>query len=136
MIARSKVAGFTLIETLVAFALAATSLALLFSINAGSNGTVVLANEYMQATELARSLLAEHATTERSLTFTKSGVELDKYRWRISAQPLRENATSTDGGAPLFALREITVEVAWQSRDSARQVELRTAAPIFPERRP
>jgi type II secretory pathway pseudopilin PulG len=130
---RRNDAGFTLIETLVAFAIAATSLALLFRINAGSSATAVLADEYVQATTLGRSLLAEQGATERSLNFTKTGVELEKYHWRVSSQPLR-TATSRDGGKPLFALREIAVEVTWQSRDKARQVELRTATPVFTER--
>jgi Tfp pilus assembly protein PilV len=133
MNARRSVQGFTLIETLVAFTIAATSLALLFRINAASNGTAALAEEYVQATALARSLLAEHNVTERAVTFSRSGVELDKYRWRVRGERSREatDVQATPGMA--FAVREMTVEIEWESRDRVRAIELHTAAPLFPE---
>jgi general secretion pathway protein I len=133
---RSQIGGFTLIETLVAFTIAATALALLFRINAGSNATATLADEYVQATALARSLLAEHGVTESALLFSRNATERGKYRWRIRAEPLRDLVTPQDGIPAPFALRLLTAEVEWDSRDRVRVVQLRTAGPVFPERGP
>ena len=60
---RNACAGFTLIEILVAFTIATTSLGLLYQIHANSTATVLLSQDYQEATELAQSLVAARSAT-------------------------------------------------------------------------
>jgi general secretion pathway protein I len=138
--------GFTLIEVLVAFAIAAMSLTLLLRIQTNSAGTVVVAEEYLIATELAQSLLDELSVTEASLDFARAGRFADKYVWTVRADRYVNQATDrpergaasagpdTDADLP-FALREIAVSITWPSRDRSEHIELRTIRP-FTSREP
>ncbi len=126
---RSASAGFTLIEILVAFTIATTSLGLLYQIHANSTATILLSQDYQQATELAQSLVADLATTKRSVSFTEHGVSADKYRWTVRAAELTSGSNVSDG-AP-FRLRDVAVDVSWRARDKERHVSLHTAKPFF-----
>jgi len=119
--------GFTLIETLVAFVIVAISMTLLFRIHASSTTTSILAEEYVYATELARSLLAELAVTEPT-AFARSGLHGGKYRWNAAGEAYAD--APADADAP-WRLRVIRVEVEWRSRDKTRRVSLETVKPFF-----
>jgi prepilin-type N-terminal cleavage/methylation domain-containing protein len=129
-------AGFTLIETLVAFTIGATALGLLYKIHADGATTQVLAGEYLAATELAESLVAELPATETSIGFARNGVASEKYRWSIRAEPRAADNAALDERSAHYQLREVSVEVEWRSRDKERRVALHTVKPFFPERPP
>lgn len=123
---RAASAGFTLLEILIAFAIATTTVGLLLRIHANSTTTVVLSEEYQTATVLAQTLLAELPVTERSLEFMRTGSS-GKYGWEVRASALSEAPT---GDTP-YRLRSIAAEVAWSSRDRERRIELRTVRPFY-----
>lgn len=134
MMQLARSAGFTLIETLVAFVIAATSLGLLFGIHSNAATTSVVAEEYLFATELAQSLIAELTATERTVSFARSGVARDKYRWTARAEALAMPHPEQTDTADRYELRAVTVRVDWRSRDKERQIELQTVKPFFQER--
>jgi general secretion pathway protein I len=128
--------GFTLIEVLVAFAIAATSLGLLYRVHANSTATAVRAQEYLEATELARSVLEELAATEAVGAFERSGRQGERYEWRARAVELAAAATDpfAQVGEPEYGLRDVTVSVEWISRTQQRRFELRTVQPFVEPR--
>jgi prepilin-type N-terminal cleavage/methylation domain-containing protein len=139
--------GFTLIEVLVAFAIATAALGLLFRIYANSTATVLLSEEYEVATELAESLVDEHAMTEDGIAFERDGVVAGKYRWRVTGEAYRdrperglaepksgsESESESEGMRPAYPLRSIDVDVAWQSHDRERDISLRALRPVLPD---
>lgn len=129
-------AGFTLIETLVAFTIGATALGLLYKIHADSATTSILAEEYLAASELAESLVAELPVTEASIGFSRSGVAAEKYHWAVHAEPMAAENAMLDERGTRYQLRDVAADVEWRSRDKSRRIELRTVKPFFPERKP
>ena len=127
---RASNAGFTLLEVLVAFTIATTSLGLLFRIQASATATVLLSEEYRAATALAQTLIAEHSVTERRLAFTRAG-SMDKYAWTLRADPYPGAPAAGTEHRPPYRLRSIAAEVTWESRDRERHVSVRTLKPFF-----
>jgi general secretion pathway protein I len=127
---RAANAGFTLLEILVAFTIATTALGLLFRIHANSTATVVLSEEYQEATVLAQALIAEHSVTERGVAFTKTG-STDRYKWVVRGSA--HSGATGDGPAqpPPYTLRAIAAEVRWAGRDRDRRVAVKTVKPFF-----
>lgn len=123
--------GFTLIEVLVAFAIAATSLGLLFGILSSSARTIVLAEDYLDATELARSVLDEADSIDQNWRFERTGVVHDKFTWTARADRYAGEAAASSVDGTVYGLRRIDVEVVWQARDKKRRIELRTVRPFF-----
>jgi hypothetical protein len=136
MTRRWRSSGFTLIETLVAFTVAATALGLLYKIHANGAATAALAGEYLAATELAQSLLAELPATEPSIDFARSGVAVEKYRWAVFSEAFSAENTALDERTARYQLRNVSVEIEWRSRDKERRIDLHTVKPFFPERTP
>jgi type II secretory pathway pseudopilin PulG len=131
-------AGFTLLETLVAFVIAATSLGLLYQVHSNATTTSALAGEYLVATELAESVVAELAETEKAVAFARSGVADEKYRWTVRAAALPPPIAEAEAREQTarFQLREVSVEIEWRSRERDRHIELHTVKPFFPEGEP
>lgn len=119
--------GFTLIEVLVAFTIAATSIGLLFQIHGRATATIVIAEESLYAIELARSLIDEYSATIENLAFRREGVDAEKYRWTVSASEFAD-PTAVDS-SPKYNLRDIRVVVTWMSRTGERALELHTVKP-------
>lgn len=127
---RAANAGFTLLEILVAFTIATTALGLLFSIHASSTATVVLSEEYHEATALAQALIAEHSVTERGVAFTKAG-RADRYDWVVRGNDHSGATGDSSAQRPPYRLRAIAVEVRWTGRDRDRRVAVKTVKPLF-----
>lgn len=127
---RAANAGFTLLEILVAFTIATTTLGLLFSIHARSTATVVLSEEYQEATALAQALIAQHSVTERGVAFTRTG-STEKYDWAVRGSA--HSGATGDSGAqrPPYTLRDIAAEVRWTGRDRDRRIAVKTVKPFF-----
>ena len=121
--------GFTLLEVLVAFAIAAPALILLFGQGATSVGAARSSAMYAEAISRAKSRL--EAFSERSLQPGETnGDDGGGFRWRTSVVPLRTvparhrppRATPYATGTTLFA---VTVELTWPG-SGARAVTLET----------
>ena len=112
--------GFSLLETLVAFTIAALSLGAIFGLFSRSTVSTAVGTEYGQALELARSLAAASAAG----TAHRTGVSAQKYAWTVSVTP---HANGSYAG-PL-ALERIAVDVTWPSRGGQRSVRLDTLRP-------
>jgi general secretion pathway protein I len=116
---RSTVAGFTLIEVLVALAIAGLGLgALLVAVNQGL-GSVGSAQQYMEATRRAQSRLATFGTAMAVGEGDWSGDDGGGYSWRVQAHIL----PGADQKAPLVPYA-VDVTVAWQSNGQTRTVLL------------
>jgi general secretion pathway protein I len=127
---RAANAGFTLLEILVAFTIATTALGLLFRIHANSTATVVLSEEYQEATVLAQALIAEHSVTERGVAFTKTG-STDRYKWVVRGSAHSGATGHGPAQPPPYTLRAIAAEVRWAGRDRDRRVAVKTVKPLF-----
>lgn len=128
---RRRDAGFTLLEVLVAFAVAAPALALLYSGGAGSIEITRTAAFYQQALSRAQSrldLLVDGALTPGE----RDGDDGGGFLWRTSVGPVATLTPSRSvdprgashvGGATLYA---VSVEVSWPAPGGLRSVTLDT----------
>lgn len=117
---RSAKQGFTLLETLLAFAIASLVLAGVYTVSARSLTTFNTAQERYFATELARSLLDEIAYANAPMADT--GQYKQAWNWEISSTQVSGLRTT-----PLdthFAFYEVTAIVSLPKRVDLEPVEL------------
>ena len=124
--------GFSLIEVLVAFSIAAISLAILFQIYAKGVAAATLGEEYTQAIAVAESRLAETGQSEDINDGQRSGREGDKYSWTVITTDYIEEQES-EYQTP-FELKHVEVEVSWDSRGKTRSIKLNTLKPFLKEK--
>ncbi len=105
--ARGREAGFTLLETLVAFIIAALFLAVLA--NAGIDGLRAsrISAQYQEALVRAQSHLA--AAIETARAGDRQGDEGDGYHWHVRIVPIGHIVTAS-GPATLLA---VSVAISW-----------------------
>jgi general secretion pathway protein I len=122
--------GFTLIEVLVAFVIAAAALGALYHGVAGSLAATGSSGRYDEALSRARSHLA---TVGRGIPLrpdSQRGEEGHDFRWQIVITPIttaRSNPPGEDGTtAPPLTLYSVQVTEAWGDSDGSRQVRLST----------
>jgi general secretion pathway protein I len=122
--------GFALLEVLVAFAIAAPVLALLYRQGVTSIGITQSAAAYQEAASRAQSRLS--SLTDANLApGDQSGDDDGGFAWRTRIVPLASAAPPRPlprsspfaGGTTLFA---VTVEVAWPGPTGGRRVVLNT----------
>ena len=119
--------GFSLIEVLVAFSIAAVSLGILFQIYAKGSTSAVVGGEYAQAIAIAESKLAEIGLSESLDAGDRNGSEINKFNWQISIQDYEEEQP-TDFVSRL-SLKQVNVTVSWHSRGKQRSITLNTIKP-------
>ncbi len=119
--------GFSLLEVLVAFTIAAMSLGVLFQIYAKGTTSAILGEEYAQAIVIAESKLAEVGISENLEISERTGLEYNKYNWHIVTRDYIEDSPS-DFTSNL-SLKEVTVEVYWNSQRNQRSIKLHTLKP-------
>lgn len=119
--------GFTLLELLVAFAIMALSLGMLYRASGSSARSVVDLERYQRAVILGESLLAlRDGVPEQG--WNQTG-ESAGYRWRISSAPY-----ATDINGPnVPPLHEISILITWSDAERQRQLALNT---LRPQRKP
>ena len=119
-----KQAGFSLLETLVAFAILAIVLTIIMQIFSGGARASRQSYEYAQATTIAESKLAE---MKLGLTKKGAGVVMDKYRWKSSLKKAHYDDLSIhkDRDAE-FVLYDLKVTIEWESRSKLRHIDLKT----------
>ena len=115
--------GFSLLELLVAFAIMAMSLGLLYRAAGGSVRSVGDAERHEYAVALAESLLASHDVVPAD--GANSSGESAGLRWEVRTQPYP--TTVTDTSVP--ALHQLSVEVSWGDTLQPRQIQLVTLLP-------
>lgn len=118
-----RAAGFTLLEVLIAFVIAALALAALFQAATGGLRAVQVAGQYQQALARARSRLAAIGAGAL-VPGTQSGEDAQGFRWRVRVAPLAVVPTGRSGAA--VTLYAVTAEVAWKDGDATRDIRLDT----------
>lgn len=122
--------GFTLLEVLVALAIAGLALVALFS--AGSSGLFATdsATRSEEALERAQSHLAAAGRDTALLPANTSGDDGGGYRWHLAVRPLESRRVSSRNGVlgltATDTLYEIAVAISWRQGGRERRVVLRT----------
>jgi general secretion pathway protein I len=130
MSANSRAAGFTLLEVLVALAIAGLSLVVLF--RAGGDGLVAVdtATRAEEAVERAQSHLAALGYDVALAQGDSEGDDGGGYRWRLRVAPAASWQTGGPGagaGAGIVTtLYDVEVAISWPGRHQDRLVVLRT----------
>ena len=110
--------GFTLLETLVAFAILSVSLALFYQ---SLTGSILKQDEIAResrALVLAQSNLAAVGTENPMKAGQTSGQINDTYAWSV--------AIEKEAAASGWALFRVTSEVAWQADNPGQKITLST----------
>jgi general secretion pathway protein I len=120
--------GFTLLEVVVALAIAGLALVALFQ--AGGTG-LFAADTSARAEEAVARAQSHIAAVGRDAALTAgqfTGNDGGGYRWRISVQPLavRQASGSLDVSATAMALYIVEVEISWGDPGRTRSVVLKT----------
>lgn len=124
---RSRAAGFTLLEVIVALAI--LSVAVVASIQGFAQGLrlLKLAGDHQHAMLLADQKVREVVTPTEG---RDGGIE-GRYIWERTTTALETPDLTAPGGAALWRVYQITVRVRWDER---RQVELTTLRTVPPPR--
>ena len=125
MPAKNRSRGFTLIEVLVALAVLALALGVLFQIfSTGLNNSRV-AEAYAKATLLAQSKLASLGIEESLGEGENTGRFDEQFGWRVDVLSHEQEERPVDQVAPLKSY-EVVVTVYWGETDEERSVSLTT----------
>jgi general secretion pathway protein I len=116
MVRRSRVAGFSLLEVLVAFVILALVATALFRLFSGSLGNAVAAEEWSRALIVAESRLAQAAAAQPLREAGARGAEDDgRIRWetKVAAYTIQGVDLELEQASQALAMRlyRISVEV-------------------------
>lgn len=121
--------GFSLLETLVALAILALSLGVIYQAQANSVRGVAHSLALQRALLHAQTLLAEHTGPQPQSTAltpapTRTGDLADGLRWRLDRQPVVLPPVLPDG--PLVALVRVDLQLEWGAVPQSRRLALIT----------
>lgn len=120
----NKHRGFSLLEILVAFSILAISLGILLKIFSSGVNTAIIAEEYVEATQIAESLMAKTGVEEVLTVSETFGTEREKYYWRVNVENIPHSETDEESTIELMAVQ---VMVEWgDDGKKNRVVELNT----------
>ena len=126
-------AGFTLLEVLIAFVIAALAIGALFGGTAGGLSATAVAAKYDEAISLARSHLAAIGRGEGIKRQETNGVEGDGFSWKIRVRPvgtrqlsLTDQDRANDVKPTAATLYDVVVTESWKAGGRTRQVTLAT----------
>jgi len=117
--------GYTLIEVLVAFAILAMTLAVLYRIFAAGLLNIGVSSEYLQAVLIAERQLEAAGAGESLQPGRREGIALGKYSWTqtiAAAAP----AALVPGQQTRFAVFRVNVRVQWPGGRDMREIDLET----------
>ena len=126
---RSSQLGFSLLEILVAFAIAAMALGMLYRVSGNNARQVSNLVQHERAMILAQSLLAAHGLVPAQ-GLNESG-QAAGYGWTVISRPYPTAANNATAQAA--HLHEVVVDVSWQDGNVGRTFELSS---LRPERKP
>lgn len=121
---RARSLGFSLLELLVAMAIMAMSLGLLYSASTGALRGAGSQVEQQQATLLAQSLLDSRDSV--AATGWQEQGQHAQFAWEISSEPLVP-PTGLNAGTPL--LHQVRISIRWPALGGGRRIELSTLLP-------
>ena len=116
--------GFTLIEVLVAMAIVAISLSVIYAGFSVALQGRRAADDYEQATLFAESKLATVGAGGAIDTGTSSGDFNDRFHWELSVNPYTEEGGNSTG-TPLDRPYVVAITVSWGS-DRSKSISLQT----------
>jgi general secretion pathway protein I len=124
---RSTQSGFTLIEVVVALAIATLALSFLMAAASTGLGNAGLANQYIEATRRAQSHLDEVGVTVPLAAGMRSGDDGGGFSWRsrVSAPRVHDAGPAHEAMTPL-GLYAVEVTITWRSGDAIKSVSLRS----------
>ena len=117
--------GLSLLELLVAFAIMAFSLGILYQASGSNIKNTSKAVQYQRALMLAESTLTSKESVNEA-GWNESG-QLTDLRWQISSTPYLTDDGQSRLSEPL--LHRIVVQVAWGEGASQRSIQLTTLRP-------
>lgn len=117
--------GLSLLELLVAFAIMAIALGMLYKASGSSARSVGEIASYQRAMSLAESLLAmRDAVPAEGWNETGRSAQ---FSWKVNSQPYATPASQGNMAVPTLYAVDIVVE--WNEGDRLRQIELYTLRP-------
>ena len=125
LVLRSRQRGFTLLEILVAFVILSLALGTLYRIFGSGARSVVRAEQYAQAVELAQNLISEAGIDEKLQEGDSDGEFAAPFRWHRSVRRYELPREKSVEIASLAAF-QVDVEVRWAEGASTRRVALST----------
>lgn len=117
--------GLSLLELLVAFAIMAIALGMLYKAVGSSARTVGETENYQRAVLVAESLLAARDAIPAE-GWKESGQSAG-FDWQVSSQPYPTPASRANPAAP--QLHAVEIVVSWREREVVRRIELQTLRP-------
>ena len=119
--------GFTLIEILVALAIASLGLGFLMMAAGTGLGNAGIADQYIEATRRAQSHLAVLGVTAPLRAGDTSGDDGGGYSWRVRISEPSMHAAGPAGSAqPPLGLYTVDVTMSWRNGISIKTVSLRS----------
>jgi general secretion pathway protein I len=124
----SAEAGFTLLEVVVAVAVAGLALVGMFQAGSGGLFSVDTAARAEEALQRAQSHLAAVGRDAALIAGDSSGDDGGGYRWRLEVQPAAQRqGVGSDGVTPQnTTLFSVEIAISWDSRGHRRAVALHT----------
>jgi general secretion pathway protein I len=122
---QSKNNGISLIEVLVAFVILSISVTVLFRIFSSGATNTVIAQQYINAVQIAESHIAKAGVSSEFMTTVDSGITDDKFTWQTTIEPYQFHEEPDMEFYPVSAYR-VTVQVSWQERGQVRNIVLST----------
>jgi general secretion pathway protein I len=124
---RGREHGFTLLEVLIAFVIAAIALGVMFKVAVGSLQASRTSSRYEEAVVRARSHLAMATHGGSLMPGEWSGDDGGGYQWHIHVTPLARTAVTSSGGpSTSLELYAVSVWISWSEGSATREVRLDT----------
>lgn len=118
--------GFTLLEVIVAFAIMAMALSMLYQILGSNVRAVGVTGEYQRASMLAQSLLNGHDGIPEQ-GWNEQGFS-GGFDWSVRSKPY---VTTVQNQYPqAVPLHEVTIDVSWHEGGQPRSLSMSTLRPM------
>lgn len=118
-----------MLEILIAFSILALSLGILLKIFSTGVNSAIAAEDYTAAVQIAESLMARTGMEKPLLAGQESGLEEDKFHWKVVVSPYSFNPENNDDTGITAILFKVKATVSWgddNTRLSEKRVELST----------
>jgi general secretion pathway protein I len=117
--------GFTLLEVLIAFVIAALALGVMFQAAVGALRASHTAAQYDEAVARARSHLAMATNGGALMPGDWNGDDGGGYHWRLHVAPIASTTAHAAAGSSVpLVLYSVSVTVSWPDGDQSREVRL------------